>query len=344
MNRRAFLESMCLGGLATFVRPRVTFAQVQQTGRLVFVLLRGGLDGLAAVAPSGDPAYRSLRGSLAFEDGDLWPLDGLFGLSPGLAPLREAWDCNELVVLHAMAIPFRTRSHFDGQAVLETGVDRPDGSAEGCLNRLLQVMPGQRSGIAIAPGKHGSLAGTFDVQRWSPAELGAADGGITPLMRVAAGIMRSDAGPNVVAVEFSGWDTHANQGLVGGVLDRLLGQLAEGLMTFRADMGAVWSSTTVVVMTEFGRTARPNGTRGTDHGTAGVGFLLGPKVAKSTVFSDWPGLATSALFEGRDLRPTLDTRAVLKAAIAGTFDLTVAQADKVFPSSAAVRGVYQLMA
>jgi uncharacterized protein (DUF1501 family) len=97
-------------------------------------------------------------------------------------------------------------------------------------------------------------------------------------------------------------------------------------------------------MTEFGRAARPNNTRGTDHGTAGAGFLLGRKVAKSTVFSDWPGLATSALFEGRDLRPTLDTRAVLKAAIAGTFDLTAAQADRVFPSSSVVRGAYQLMA
>jgi uncharacterized protein (DUF1501 family) len=344
MNRRAFLDTMCLGGLATFGRPRVTFAQVQQTGRLVFVLLRGGFDGLAAVVPHGDPAYRLLRGSLAFEDDDLVPLDGLFGLSPGLAPLREAWDRNELVVLHAMAIPYRTRSHFDGQAVLETGVDRPDGSAEGWLNRLLQVVPGKRSGIAIASGMPRSVAGTFDVQSWSPTQLGAVDGGICPLMRAAARIMRSDAGPNVAGVEFSGWDTHANQGLVGGGLDRLLGQMAEGLMTFRADMGAAWSSTTVVVMTEFGRTARPNGTRGTDHGTAGAGFLLGPKVAKSTVFSDWPGLATSALFEGRDLRPTLDTRAVLKAAIAGTFDLTAAQVDRVFPSSSTVRGAYQLMA
>ena len=168
--------------------------------------------------------------------------------------------------------------------------------------------------------------------------------GIAPLMRAAARIMRPDTGPNVAAVEFSGWDTHANQGLVGGALDRLLGQLAEGLMTFRADMGPAWSTTTVVVMTEFGRTARPNGTRGTDHGTAGAGFLLGPTVAKSAVFSDWPGLAANELFEGRDLRPTLDTRAVLKAAIAGTFDLTAAQADRVFPSSGAVRGAYQLMA
>ena len=146
---------------------------------------------------------------------------------------------------------------------------------------------------------------------------GARRGGITPLMQAAARILRQDGGPNIAAVEFSGWDTHANQGLAGGALDRLLGQLAEGLMAFRTDMGAAWSNTTVVVMTEFGRTARPNGTRGTDHGTAGAGFVIGPQVARSTVHSDWPGLGDRALFEGRDLKPTLDTRAVLKAAIAG---------------------------
>jgi uncharacterized protein (DUF1501 family) len=393
MNRRLFLETMCLGGLATFARPRVSFAEVRQPGRLVFVLLRGGFDGLAAVAPYGDPAYRALRGSLAYDDDDLVHLTPVFGLSPGLAPLREAWDRNELVVLHAMAIPYRTRSHFDGQAVLESGIDRPEGSADGWLNRLLQVMPGKRSGIAIASGMPRSLTGTFDVQTWSPAQLGVVDdafldrlatlyradrvlhgrfeaalqqhvtvgeeplasgtdlarrghggGGIPPVLQAAARIMRVEGAPNVAAVEFSGWDTHANQGLVGGPLDRLLGQLADGLMAFRNDMGPAWSKTTVVVMTEFGRTARPNGTRGTDHGTAGAGFLLGPTVARSAVFSDWPGLADSALFEGRDLRPTLDTRAVLKAAIGGTFDLTEAQADRVFPASSHVRGAYQLMA
>ena len=168
-------------------------------------------------------------------------------------------------------------------------------------------------------------------------------GGITPLMRAAARILRSDAGPNIAAVEFSGWDTHANQGLAGGALDRLLGQLAEGLLAFRTDMGPAWSTTTVVVMTEFGRTARPNGTRGTDHGTAGAGFIIGPSVARSTVFSDWPGLDEGDLFERRDLKPTLDTRAMLKAAIASTFDLTPAQADRVFPGSSGVRGTYELM-
>jgi uncharacterized protein (DUF1501 family) len=231
-----------------------------------------------------------------------------------------------------------------------------------------------------------SMTGPFEVQTWSPTQLGVEDdeylerlavlyradgtlhgrfeaalqqrdqvgeeemarggarrGGITPLMQAAARILRTSTGPNVAAVEFSGWDTHANQGLAGGALDRLLGQLADGLVAFRAEMGTAWSDTTVVVMTEFGRTARPNGSRGTDHGTAGAGFLLGPKLARSAVLSDWPGLSEGALYEGRDLKPTLDTRAVLKGAIAATFDLTSSQADRVFPGSDGVRGRYDLM-
>jgi uncharacterized protein (DUF1501 family) len=163
-------------------------------------------------------------------------------------------------------------------------------------------------------------------------------------MQAAAKILRQDKGPNIAAMEFSGWDTHANQGMAGGALDRLLGQLAEGLVAFRNDMGTAWQNTTVVVMTEFGRTARPNGTRGTDHGTAGAGFVLGPRLAKSAIVADWPGLSSSALFEGRDLKPTVDTRAVLKAAIAGAFDLTPAQLDRVFPNSSSVRSVSGLMA
>ena len=114
-------------------------------------------------------------------------------------------------------------------------------------------------------------------------------------------------------------------------------------MTFRTEMGPAWSNTTVVVMTEFGRTARANGTRGTDHGTAGAGFIIGPKVSKSAVFTDWPGLDDRSLFEGRDLKPTLDVRAVLKAAIAGTFDLSRPQLDRVFPNAPEVRPLYDLL-
>ena len=247
-------------------------------------------------------------------------------------------------------------------------------------------MAGKRAGIAIASGVPRSMTGPFDVQTWSPTELGVVDdeflgrlaalyradgslhgrfeaalqqqdvvgeepgagggvrrGGITPLLQAAARILRQETGPNIAAMEFSGWDTHANQGMAGGALDRLLGQLADGVLAFRTAMGEVWQQTTVVVMTEFGRTARPNGTRGTDHGTAGAGFIIGPRVARARVLSDWPGLDNGALFEGRDLKPTLDTRAVLKAAIAGTFDLTKPQVDRVFPGSDAVIGVYDVM-
>jgi uncharacterized protein (DUF1501 family) len=138
MKRRAFVKTMCYGGLATFAQPLITFAQVPQRGRLVFVLLRGGFDGLAAVVPFGDPAYSSTRGTLAFKESDLTPLNDVFGLAPGLAPLHDFWHRGELVALHAMAIPYRTRSHFDGQAILETGMDRPVGSSDGWLNRLLR--------------------------------------------------------------------------------------------------------------------------------------------------------------------------------------------------------------
>jgi uncharacterized protein (DUF1501 family) len=387
MRRRDLVKSMCCGGLATFVLPRISFAQAgASTSRLVFILLRGGFDGLAAVVPYGDPEYRSLRDGFSFKESELVTLDDTFGLAPGLSQMRTLWDANELAVVHAMAIPHRTRSHFDGQAILETGLDRPVGSSDGWLNRLLQVMSGRRAGIAIAAGMPLSLTGSYQVESWSPTKLGVVDdgflerlavlyrsdrtlagrfeaalqqqelvgeepmargnarrGGITPLMQAAAKILRQEKGPNIAAMEFSGWDTHANQGLAGGALDRLLGQLADGLMAFRTDMGPAWPNTTVVVMTEFGRTARPNGTRGTDHGTAGAGFVLGTRVGRAHVVADWPGVSNKALFEGRDLKPTLDTRAVLKAALAGTFDLTDAQLERVFPGSGSVKPAFSFV-
>ncbi|MEE2899336.1 MAG: DUF1501 domain-containing protein [Gemmatimonadota bacterium] len=386
MDRRTFMRGMCYGGLATFALPVVRFAQVPGHGKMVFVLLRGGFDGLAALVPVGDPDYAAIRGGMAFGASELTTIGDGFGLAPGLAPWKTLWDQQELVGLHAMAIPYRTRSHFAGQAILETGLDRPDGVSDGWLNRLLQIMDGERSGIAVAAGMPRSLSGTHQVTSWSPAELGVVDdayvdrlsllyradpelhdrfeaalqmkevapemdrmggrgprGQMAPIMSAAAKFLREPGGPNVAALEFSGWDTHANQGLVGGQLDRLLGQLARGVLTFKEEMRDEWANTTVVIMTEFGRTARPNGTQGTDHGTAGAGWVIGPNVAKSTVISDWPGLAERSLFESRDLRPTLDTRAVLKGVIAGVFDLTAGQADRVFPGSGDVRGLYDLM-
>jgi uncharacterized protein (DUF1501 family) len=164
VDRRQFIRDLSLVSLGGLASARIAFAQAGHARRLVFVLLRGGFDGLAAVVPAGDPSYAGLRGALAFDESELTALDDTFGLAPGLAPLAEFWRRDELVALHALAIPYRTRSHFDGQAVLETGLDRPVGSADGWLNRLLQILPGSRSGIAIAAGLPRSLTGGFEVQ------------------------------------------------------------------------------------------------------------------------------------------------------------------------------------
>ena len=140
-------------------------------------------------------------------------------------------------------------------------------------------------------------------------------------------------------MEFSGWDTHANQGMAGGALDRLLGQLAEGLVAFRTEMGTAWQNTTVVVMTEFGRTARPNGTRGTDHGTAGAGFVLGPRLARAVGRGRLARAGRARAL--RRPRSEADARHARGAegGLAGTFDLTPAQLDRVFPDAGTVRGV-----
>jgi uncharacterized protein (DUF1501 family) len=268
-------------------------------------------------------------------------------------------------------------------------LDKPAGSSDGWLNRLLQVMEGERSGISVSAGLPRSLSGSHPVLTWSPARLGVAEdqyverlhvlyqrdrvlldrfeaalqlrgldgegvegmgnaaargaGRITPVFEATARFLREPTGPNVAAVEFSGWDTHANQGMAGGPLDRLLGQLASGLAAFKTGMGDDWADTTVVVMTEFGRTARPNGTGGTDHGTAGAGFVLGRSLARRGVLSDWPGLGNSELYEGRDLRPTLDTRSLLKGILTGVFDLTTAQANRIFPGSESLPAITNVM-
>lgn len=390
MDRRSFVRGMCLGGLATFALPGVRFAQVPGEGKLVFVLLRGGVDGLAALVPVGDPAYRSARRDLALDPSGLRALDGTFALAQGLAPLGDFWDRDELLAFHALAVPYRSRSHFDSQAILETGLARPSGRADGWLNRLLGVMGGEASGVAVAAGMPRSLSGPNPASTWSPARLGVVEDGYLErlallyradprlhdrfeaalqlkelageagdtmeagsgrrgagrfgsVLDATARFLREPHGPNVAAVELSGWDTHAGQGGAGGQLDRRLGVLATSLASFRESMGEGWADTTVVVMTEFGRTVAPNGTGGTDHGTAGAALVLGPGVGRSRVVADWPGLAPAALFEGRDVRPTLDTRAVLKGVVAGTFDLTARQADRVFPGSEGVGGLYDLV-
>src|ERR1700688_746833 len=152
--------------------------------------------------------------------------------------------------------------------------------------------------------------------------------------RLAASMIGSDGGPQVAVIEATGWDTHANQGGSRGALAQRLAGLDGALRTLCDGMGPLWPQTAVLVVTEFGRTASVNGTRGTDHGTGGCAFLAGGAVQGGRVIADWPGLARKALLDGRDVRATLDLRSVFKAVLADHIHIDArALTARVFPNS-----------
>jgi uncharacterized protein (DUF1501 family) len=291
-----------------------------------------------------------------------------------------------MTVLHAMATPYRERSHFDAQDVLESGFTVPHASQSGWLNRALGGLPKSRqvgqAGVALGAGIPLVMRGGNDVASWSPsrspdleqdtlqrlADLYAEDallsrrladalvadamaegmGGdmdaaagrgagaqLAQTAATAAGFLKQPNGPRVAVCETTGWDTHANQGAGNGTLALRLAALDAGLRALATGLGPVWDRTVVLVATEFGRTVSQNGTRGTDHGTAGAGFLLGGGVRGGKVIADWPGLAPASIYQGRDLKPTMDLRSVARTVLRDHMGIPAAFIDsEVFPGSA----------
>jgi uncharacterized protein (DUF1501 family) len=132
----------------------------------------------------------------------------------------------------------------------------------------------------------------------------------------------------------TGWDTHFNEGGGKGQLRGRLSVLDDSLRTLKETLGDVWPRTVVLLATEFGRTAAANGTRGTDHGTASAAFLLGGGVAGGRVLADWPGLSARALYQQRDLKPTLDLRSVMKSVLHDHLQISSGALEaNVFPDS-----------
>lgn len=404
MQRRRFLRNAALIAGGTLLSARLSFAQPDtRQSRFVLVILRGALDGLAAVPPLGDHDYAALRGEFALhpsgESGGALPLNGFFGLHPALGFLHECYAARELIVLHACASPYRERSHFDGQDVLENGTPRPHALQTGWLNRALAALPapgGHEAGVALGQNVPLVMRGPATVTSWSPSKLVppdedtlaritdlyagdpllahrladalaadaiAADANGTDTMtaaqpaagargkaryaevvRAAGGFLRREDGPKVAVFDTSGWDTHANEGGAQGQLAGRLAELDAGLAALRQELGPAWRDTAVLLLTEFGRTAAVNGTRGTDHGTATAAFLLGGAVAGGRVIADWPGLSTRSLYQGRDLAPTLDVRSLLKGVLAEQLAVSAHVLEQeVFPDSAAARPLRGLM-
>jgi len=400
-RRRFLIGAGALAATATI--PNALFAYTGGSSRLVVVILRGALDGLAAVPPYGDPDYAGLHRELAIAapgrpDGAL-ALNNTFGLHPSLSFLHERFAAGELVVFDAVASPYRDRSHFDGQNVLENGLAKPIGTADGWLNRALAALPrgGGRGGdraVAISQNVPlilrgeaaviskspqatpdvdedllARLADLYSKDDWFSARLsdavqtekmadGAADVGgmgkqsagaaypnrVAAVARMASELMRSDGGPEIAAIEASGWDTHANQGGAKGILATRLAGLDQGLKSLADGLGPLWPQTAVLVVTEFGRTAAVNGTRGTDHGTGGCAFLVGGAVRGGQVIADWPSLRRTALLDNRDLKPTLDLRSVFKAVLDEHMHVAAKSiAKRVFPDSSGARPLQGLI-
>jgi uncharacterized protein (DUF1501 family) len=181
ISRRRFLEVSLFAGATSVVASRLAFAAAPTDSRFVFVLLRGALDGLNAVPPLGDPDYAGLRGQIAIPksgEGAALPLTPDFGLHPALTFLHRSYTAKELAVLHAVASPYRERSHFDAQNVLESGDQRPHGSTSGWINRALTTLPIEKSreaGVALGANVPLAMRGPAEVASWSPTKIAALD-------------------------------------------------------------------------------------------------------------------------------------------------------------------------
>lgn len=393
-------RSVLLAGGAIFgsaFLPKSAHASRNRDPRLVVLVLRGALDGLAAVGPTGDPEYLNLHGQLALRrDGPNagLALNEFFVLNPGMPQFARMFHDKCAAIIHAVATPYRERSHFDGQDILESGFPLPGRISSGWLNRVIEILPkGEQTkpakGLALGAVAPLIMRGAAPVVGWAPTNLpGASDdlvmrllslyqsndvdlaktfekardvekitnrvrgqvpgGGEIMMMRQAAEgaarLIAAEDGPRIAALAFDGWDTHANEGGPTGRLAYLLSGLDGVFHAFEKGLGAAWRDTVVVAITEFGRTAKINGTTGTDHGTGTVALLAGGAVQGGRVIADWPGLAPNALHENRDLRPTTDLRAVLKGILADHLGLShPSLTEKIFPGSLGVKPMQGLI-
>jgi len=376
--------------------------------RFLVIVLRGALDGLATVAPVGDPDWIRLRGdkalTLAGPNAAL-ELDDFFALNPAMPNVHRLYRAGQAAFVHAAATSYRERSHFDGQDVLETGLERPGTADAGWLNRALAALEPagraerkKREAFAVGPVTPLVVRGPAPVLSWTPPRLPPASDdtiqwlaelyrhtdpalarvleermGLAAIARAggmanrpgkppaggaaqvraffaesagaAARFLARPDGPRIGALAYDGWDTHQDEGAVGGRLAALLAALDGAIAAIEAGMGAAWRETAVTVVTEFGRTARINGTDGTDHGTATLALLAGGAVKGGRVVADWPGLGDANLHEGRDLAPTIDLRAMLKGVLKDHLRLDEETlTSRVFPGSRSAKPMPGLVA
>lgn len=353
MQRRKFLQ-IGAGTLGlSLLAPSFSFANEANDTRFIFIIQRGAADGLNIVIPYADPNYRNIRKELAIENGN--KLDGTFALHPALQNIYQLYLQKQASFVHATASPYRERSHFDGQNILEGGFTRAYELDNGWLNRFIGIIPKQKSEpIAFMQTIPLAMRGTNSVTSYAPSNIPDANEdlmmrisnlyendaklydlwlkaeatrnmgqsisgqGAAAVGKMVASFLAKPDGPRIAMIESQGWDTHSGQN------NRLNGNLKDidtAIGAMKTELGDAWGKTIIIIATEFGRTAHANGTGGTDHGTASCAMILGGKIEGGKVHTDWPGLAQSSLYEGRDLKPTTDLFGVISYYLGKGFNI-----------------------
>lgn len=370
MKRRQLLHALGATGLATWSWPSYSALSEAKTPnankKIIWVMLRGGMDSLNAVVPTFDAQLESMRGSLIEPIAkDLLPIDRNFALHPALKNFHAWYKRGEFLPVVATANHYQERSHFVAQDMMESGHNALDRES-GWLGRALDATG--HTGLAISPSLPISLRGKKLASTWYPSTMPDAEKDtyerlmtmyenhpslqenlmtaletkmavnqnnrnkqqrkFVNLAKNCGKLMREKNGPSCAMLEINGWDTHNN--LVQRISDRL-SELDDGIAMLKTQLGAQWKNTAVIMATEFGRTVKVNGTKGSDHGRASALFLAGGAVAGGQVLGDWPGLAKEDQYQGRDLQPTSDIRQWFGGVLAQHWHLEQKQLASIFP-------------
>lgn len=307
-------------------------------------------------------------------DRQIIDLNGSFGIHPALKPLDALYRNNDLLFVPAVSTQYRQRSHFEAQDILEGGGTAPYQQNTGWLNRAITEMGGasRRIGLSLGASIPLIMRGAADIRTWSDSRLPDVDEGFlsrmnalyendpifhkaftqaqqdknkSPMMenmargkgrfelsiRAALNMLKDKDGPRIAVLEAGGWDTHYAQ---ERRLNKLFGELASAIILMKTELGPLWKDTAVLVVSEFGRTAFENGSKGTDHGTGGLALLAGGAVKGGFIRGRWPGLSRAALLDERDLAPANQLTSLFKATLIDHLGLTESQVeDSVFPST-----------
>lgn len=372
LSRRKFIKMSGAGVAMLTIPNFTTLAFqptniVRNKPKIVWVLLRGALDSLHAVVPTFDQQYKVLRPKLAssFKDA-LLPLEQGYALHPSLKNFYQWYQDGALLPVVAVSSGYQKRSHFDGQDFLESGKKEIEHDS-GWLARAIDIK--NKKALAISHTVPISLRSSNQVNTWYPSKLKQADddiyaalgklyqhdeslkenlesgletrelieqsgskeheGQFIDLTKACAKLMLGDKGVDSAMLELAGWDTHNNQGVR---LEKKLSELDKGLAQLKIGLGDEWQNTVIIISTEFGRTAKENGTGGTDHGTASALFLAGGAINGGRVEGTWPGLQTEELYQQRDLMPTSNSFGWIGNVLSQHWGFTEQELKQVFPS------------